>query len=242
MFSRFRHVFGVLFFLLVASCSGGGCSSGCGGCGGTTPLPGGFPKDKTIDNAASVRVSRPGLTFVEQNLPAVVTKVANAPGGVLGFDIPNIDPAKTQIADLSIFGKLYVDTNVCVGGPDPAATPPRCHASIGIGKSTFLIDAVKPNAIQLKATIPVILDDTPIEADVSYDPPLVGAVNHTPDPGPPGGAVRHSVDRALDVLAAGGLPHDVVVTHEFALEDVRDAIGTALDRRASGSIKVAFRP
>ena len=92
MFSRFRHVFGVLFFLLVASCSGGGCSSGCGGCGGTTPLPGGFPKDKTIENAASVRVSRPGLDFVEKNLPAVVTKVANAPGGVLGFDIPNIDP------------------------------------------------------------------------------------------------------------------------------------------------------
>ena len=177
MFSRFRHVFGVLFFLLVASCSGGGCSSGCGGCGGTTPLPGGFPKDKTIDNAASVRVSRPGLTFVEQNLPAVVSKVANAPGGVLGFDIPNIDPAKTQIADLSIFGKLYVDTNVCVGGPDPAATPPRCHAAIGIGKSTFLIDAVKPNAIQLKATIPVILDDTPIEAEVSYDPPVLNPVN-----------------------------------------------------------------
>jgi MYXO-CTERM domain-containing protein len=177
MFSRFRHVFGVLFFLLVASCSGGGCSSGCGGCGGTTPLPGGFPKDKTIDNAASVRVSRPGLDFVEKNLPAVVTKVANAPGGVLGFDIPNIDPAKAQIADLSIFGKLYVDTNVCPGGPDPAATPPRCHAAVGIGKATFLIDAVKPNAVQLKATIPVQLDDTPIEADVSYDPPIVGPVN-----------------------------------------------------------------
>ena len=148
MFSRFRHVFGVLFFLLVASCSGGGCSSGCGGCGGTTPLPGGFPKDKTIDNAASVRVSRPGLTFVEQNLPAIVTKVANAPGGVLGFDIPNIDPPKTQIADIGV-GKIFLDANVCVGGPDPAATPPRCHADIAIGKATFLIDSVKPNAIQV---------------------------------------------------------------------------------------------
>lgn len=173
MFSRFRHVFGVLFFLLVASCSGGGCSSGCGGCGGTTPLPGGFPKDKTIDNAASVRVSRPGLTFVEQNLPAVVTKVANAPGGVLGIDIPNIDPPKTQIANLGI-GKLLIDPNICVGGPDPAATPPRCHAAVGIGKATFLIDAVKPNAIQLKATIPLKLDDTPVSAELRADPIIGG--------------------------------------------------------------------
>lgn len=177
MFTRFRHVFGVVFFLLVASCSGGGCSSGCGGCGGTTPLPGGFPKDKTIDNAATVRVSRPGLDFVEKNLPAVVSKVANAPGGVLSFDIPNTDPPKTKIADLSIFGDVFVDTNVCPGGPDPKATPPRCHAEVGIGKATFLIDSVTPNAVKVRANIPVELEDTPIEADVSYDPPIVGPVN-----------------------------------------------------------------
>jgi MYXO-CTERM domain-containing protein len=177
MFSRFRHVFGVVFFLLVASCSGGGCSSGCGGCGGTTPLPGGFPKDKTIENAASVRVSRPGLDFVEKNLPAIVTQVTNAPGGIIGFDIPNVDPAKTNIANLSVFGDLYLDPNVCPGGPDPKATPPRCHAAVGIGKATFLIDAVKPNAVQLKAIIPLQLDDTPIEAEVSYDPPVFSAVD-----------------------------------------------------------------
>ncbi|MBX3261636.1 MAG: hypothetical protein KF782_18275 [Labilithrix sp.] len=62
MLSRFRHVFGVVFFLLIASCSGGGCG-GCGGCAGMTPLPGGFPADKAVENAASVRVSRPGLDF-----------------------------------------------------------------------------------------------------------------------------------------------------------------------------------
>ncbi|HSO31995.1 MAG TPA: hypothetical protein VLT33_05750, partial [Labilithrix sp.] len=177
MLSRFRHVFGVVFFLLVASCSGGGCSSGCGGCGGTTPLPGGFPKEKTIENAASVRVSRPGLDFVEKELPAVVTKVANAPGGVLGFDIPNVDPAKTKIANLSIFGDLYLDANVCPGGPDPKANPPRCHAAVGIGKATFQLDAVTPNALKLRATIPLQLDDTPLQAEVSYDPPLLNPVN-----------------------------------------------------------------
>lgn len=71
---------------------------------------------------------------------------------------------------------------------------------------------------------------------------LVGAWNHCVDAGPAGGVARHSIDRALDVLAAGLLPHEVVVTHEFALEDVREAVGAALDKHGSGAIKVVFRP
>jgi len=70
---------------------------------------------------------------------------------------------------------------------------------------------------------------------------LVGAINHSFDPGPAGGPSRHSVARAVDILASGALPHDVVVTHNFALEDHREAIATALDR-GSGAIKVVFRP
>jgi L-iditol 2-dehydrogenase len=75
---------------------------------------------------------------------------------------------------------------------------------------------------------------------------LVGAIDHSVDPGPApgvaGGPDRHSVDRAIDILAAGLLPDAVVVTHEFELEDYRTAIETALDRAGSGAIKVAFRP
>ena len=74
---------------------------------------------------------------------------------------------------------------------------------------------------------------------------LVGSIDHTVDTGPApglaGGPDRHSVDRALDVLAAGLLPYDVVITHEFALEDYREAIGTAIDRGDSHAIKVIFR-
>jgi len=70
---------------------------------------------------------------------------------------------------------------------------------------------------------------------------LVGAINHSFDPGPGGGPTRHSVARAVDILASGGLPHEVVVTHDFALEDYREAIATAMDRQ-SGAIKVVFRP
>jgi threonine dehydrogenase-like Zn-dependent dehydrogenase len=75
---------------------------------------------------------------------------------------------------------------------------------------------------------------------------LVGSIDHTvdlgPAPGLAGGAGRHSVDRALDILAAGLLPDEVVVTHEFGLEEHREAIGAAIDRSASHAIKVVFRP
>ena len=56
------------------------------------------------------------------------------------------------------------------------------------------------------------------------------------------GADRHSVDRALDILAARLLPPDVVVTHEFGLDDYRSALETAIDRERSQAIKVVFRP
>ena len=75
---------------------------------------------------------------------------------------------------------------------------------------------------------------------------LVGSIDHTVDagsaPGLGGGAGRHSVDRAIDVLAAGLLPDSVVVTHEFALEDYREAVEAAIDRTTSHAIKVVFRP
>jgi len=75
---------------------------------------------------------------------------------------------------------------------------------------------------------------------------LVGSIDHTVDahdaPGLAGGADRHSVDRALDVLAAGLFPSDVVVTHEFPLEEYRLAVATAIDRGSTGAIKVVFRP
>ena len=75
---------------------------------------------------------------------------------------------------------------------------------------------------------------------------LVGSIDHTIDagaaPGLAGGAGRHSVDRALDVLAAGLLPDDVVVTHEFGLSSYREAVETAIDRNRSHAIKVVFRP
>lgn len=75
---------------------------------------------------------------------------------------------------------------------------------------------------------------------------LVGAIDHTVDrnaaPGLAGAPGRHSVDRALDILAAGLLPDGVVVTHEFTLDHYRDAVHAAIDRANSRAIKVVFRP
>jgi L-iditol 2-dehydrogenase len=75
---------------------------------------------------------------------------------------------------------------------------------------------------------------------------LVGSIDHTVDPGPApgfaGGPDRHSIDRALDILGDGLLPAEVVITHEFGLEELRGAIGAALDRGHSGAIKIVFRP
>jgi len=172
MLSRFRHVFGVVFFLLIASCSGGGCG-GCGGCAGMTPLPGGFPADKAVENAASVRVSRPGLDFLEKELPAIASGLMNAPNGTLGFDIPTVDPPKTEIANLGI-GRLLIDPVVCPDGPKPNANPPQCHAAIGISQATFQIDAIKPDAVHIRATVPLELEDTPISAALRADPIIGG--------------------------------------------------------------------
>ncbi len=75
---------------------------------------------------------------------------------------------------------------------------------------------------------------------------LVGSIDHTVDaasaPGLAGGPDRHSVDRAIDVLAAGFLPDSVVVTHEFPLDGYREAVEAAIDRHSSHAIKVVFRP
>jgi threonine dehydrogenase-like Zn-dependent dehydrogenase len=70
---------------------------------------------------------------------------------------------------------------------------------------------------------------------------VVGSFCHAVDKRGPGDDGHHSFDRALDLLAAGGLPADTVITHEAPLDDVRAAIGVAL-ARDRGAIKVVLRP
>jgi L-iditol 2-dehydrogenase len=101
-------------------------------------------------------------------------------------------------------------------------------------------------AVDNRGTVMVLGAATTMEVDLTpvwwKEAALVGAMNHAPDAHPHGGPMVHSVDRALAILAAGGLPDSVVVTHEFPLEGLREAVHTAIDRDRSGAIKVVFRP
>ncbi len=69
---------------------------------------------------------------------------------------------------------------------------------------------------------------------------LIGAWNHSDGVHPTRGT-HHSIDLALEVLSGGFLAPSVV-THAFALEDLRAAIATASDKRDAHAIKVVFRP
>jgi L-iditol 2-dehydrogenase len=69
---------------------------------------------------------------------------------------------------------------------------------------------------------------------------IVGAWNHSHGTHPERGT-HHSIDLALEILANGGLPESVV-THAFPLEDLREAVHTAIDKTGTQAIKVVFRP
>ncbi len=75
---------------------------------------------------------------------------------------------------------------------------------------------------------------------------VVGSVDHGSHPssaiGRAPGGLDHSIDAALAVLAQRTFPPDVLVTHEFPLEGLRDAVRAGLDKDTSRAMKVVFRP
>jgi len=142
-----RRLLVAILCLIIASCSGGGCSSGCSQCG-TTPIPGGFPKPQTIANAASVRVTRPGLDFVQENLSGVALKAlgTSAPGGVASFPIPKSTQSFATIC------------------PPATPGPAQCKAEIDLGKAKLRVNAITPNRVKLDGLLPVRIRDLPVSA------------------------------------------------------------------------------
>jgi threonine dehydrogenase-like Zn-dependent dehydrogenase len=112
-----------------------------------------------------------------------------------------------------------------------------------VGYATTVTDALR--LVDTRGTVLLLGAAATGEYDLSplwwKECAVVGAVRHSTDPGLGGGPVRSSVARAVEILASGVLPANAVVTHEFALEDHREAIRTALDREG-GALKVVFRP
>lgn len=91
--SGFRHrVASLLGLTFIVACGGSGGGSGCGA-GGMGQIKGGFPVDKRVENAISLRVTKPAFDFLEQNAKPVVDKLL-PPGGI---PVPSGCTGDTQI-------------------------------------------------------------------------------------------------------------------------------------------------
>lgn len=152
--SLWRFLWGAAATTAVVACSGGGCSS-CG----LQPLAAGYPRDRAMDNAAAIRVTRPGIDFLAANAPKLATSVL---GGkpIINFDLP-----ESKLGTSTLLFVFDVTPTICKGGP--VGNPPNCRAEINIGGSTFKIDAVTPNAVRLQGEIPLRLSDTPTSVNIS---------------------------------------------------------------------------
>lgn len=145
--SWFRRlgVIGCVLFLF--ACSGGGCSSGCAGCG-VTPLAGGFPKASAITNAGSVRVTRAGLDFMQANLGAIAGKMLG--GGTITYPIPKS----------STSGTGYSFT-LC---DNPNSS--QCQAIVNVAGAKLTLTAVHPDSLTVSGTIPLKVSDIPVDAKI----------------------------------------------------------------------------
>ncbi|MBK8258117.1 MAG: hypothetical protein IPK82_36310 [Polyangiaceae bacterium] len=150
-----KHLFAILVLLIVAGCSGGGCG-GCAGCG-VTPLPNGFPKEARVENAGSVRLTQSGLGFLSQNLGPLAEQLLGGmgAGGVVTFNVPTTSGSTSGI-----------DYEICPGGPNPNANPPKCVAEINIGGAQLTITTKAPNILQISGPLPIRLQNLP--ADFVY--------------------------------------------------------------------------
>ncbi len=152
--SFWRRLSAIVFVFTVVACSGGGCTSGCAGCG-VTPLPGGFPKASTVENAAAARVTRHGLDFLGDNL-GTVAGAAMGQGGTLSFDIPH---STTKIT--------FINIEIC---KNPNST--QCKALIDLPNAKLHLDAAEYTsvngepAIRVSGTVPVKVDDIPVNTSL----------------------------------------------------------------------------
>jgi MYXO-CTERM domain-containing protein len=155
MLRLLKHLVVVVLFVIFAGCSGGGCSSGCS-CGGITPLAEGFDASRRIENAASLRLTDSGLTFLEDNIGTLAGSLLGDMGqaGILTFDIPESNGSL-----------LFIDYKLCPGGADPNASPPKCVAEIDLGNANLSITTEPNHNIRIQGPLPLRLQNLPINVD-----------------------------------------------------------------------------
>lgn len=140
-----------LLLVVIPACSGSGCGGGCNGCGGITPLPGGFVSKERIENGAAVRITAKGLQFLSQNLGTIAGKVAGGGSGALSFQVPTSSGSTGPIS-----------YTVCPNGPDPNANPPSCVAEIDLPNAALSLSSGPPHELTITGTVPVRLQDLPL--------------------------------------------------------------------------------
>ena len=164
--SWWRQALVVVLFLLIASCSGGGCSSGCSSCG-IAPIAAGFPSTSTIPNSASARVTQHGLGFLSANIGALVTNLLGRSGtpGVIDFDVP---PESTSIpVTIPILGNIgSIPINICPNGSNAGSSPETCIAEIDIGQAALTVSTATPDSLTLSGTIPVRIQEIPATGSI----------------------------------------------------------------------------
>lgn len=155
MRASLKHiVMGTVVALAIGACSGGGCTSGCGG---ITPLPGGFEPDARIENAGALRITDSGFAFVEQNLGTIASGVLGSDGGPLTFAIDET----TGSIDAFI---TDIDYTVCPGGP--TESPLTCTVEIDVASLNLDFAPNGPHHLTVSGNLPVRLQDLPVETDV----------------------------------------------------------------------------
>lgn len=149
-----RPAYFILLLVVVASCSGSGCS-GCAGCG-MTPLAAGFPQTSVINGSGDVRVTRHGLDFLSANLGAIAGDALGTSGGVITFNIP-------PQPGTSLGGIATAD--VCTSPSNG-----QCVADINVAGAQLKLDtytdmSTMPSpepVIGVSGTVPVKVDDIPV--------------------------------------------------------------------------------
>ncbi len=113
-----------------------------------TPLPQGFPVKDRIENAASVRLTKAGLEFMNDNLSSLIGQF----GGDLlkdGVFVQEIPKSETNVS----LG-VNIPITICPQGSDPNGKPHRCVIEADIKTST---DPANPNRLKLKTAAPNLI-------------------------------------------------------------------------------------
>jgi hypothetical protein len=133
-----------------------------------TPLPGGFPQASVIPNAASVRVTRPGLDFISAHLPDIASKlIGGSTPGMVTFNVPDVS---TSFSFTIVIIPVSVSVEIC----KPPVSSAQCVANIDIGGAALHVDSVVAaapamgsGAIQISGTVPVKVEDIPVDTSIA---------------------------------------------------------------------------